>query len=217
MAEENTCLRVAERVSKVDFSSSDNAIKCNKMLGFYYDNLLSNCINCSHVCGQHPKKCSLICEKTTAATAFSLETVKITQLKSAASQCHVQPIYSLLSLGLCIVASSILIALTCHIMRKKKDSTQHPMEIMHNTNGLSKDQLVESKNVERGSTGSGTPEPVETCTFCFPDHKPFEEENKIPASHHQCVPVPPAETEHCGVVPDHENRAFTIICSPSQK
>lgn len=38
------------------------SMDCNRKPGFYYDKLLKNCINCSTVCGQHPKQCIPSCE-----------------------------------------------------------------------------------------------------------------------------------------------------------
>lgn len=39
------------------------SMDCNKRPGFYYDDLVKNCIKCSSVCGQHPKECALSCER----------------------------------------------------------------------------------------------------------------------------------------------------------
>ncbi|KFQ82679.1 Tumor necrosis factor receptor superfamily member 13B, partial [Phoenicopterus ruber ruber] len=39
------------------------SMDCNRRAGFYYDELLKNCINCSTICGQHPKQCAPSCEK----------------------------------------------------------------------------------------------------------------------------------------------------------
>lgn len=38
------------------------SMDCNRRTGFYYDELLKNCINCTTVCGQHPKQCAPSCE-----------------------------------------------------------------------------------------------------------------------------------------------------------
>ncbi|XP_009644243.1 tumor necrosis factor receptor superfamily member 13B [Egretta garzetta] len=38
------------------------SMDCNRRAGFYYDKLLKKCINCTTVCGQHPKQCAPSCE-----------------------------------------------------------------------------------------------------------------------------------------------------------
>ncbi|KFR16099.1 Tumor necrosis factor receptor superfamily member 13B, partial [Opisthocomus hoazin] len=42
------------------------SMDCNTRAGFYYDELLKKCINCTTVCGQHPKQCVLSCESKAA-------------------------------------------------------------------------------------------------------------------------------------------------------
>ena len=39
---------------------------CNRRAGFYYDELLKKCINCTTVCGQHPRQCAPSCESKAA-------------------------------------------------------------------------------------------------------------------------------------------------------
>lgn len=39
------------------------SMDCNRRPGFYYDELVKNCIKCSSVCGQHPKECAPSCER----------------------------------------------------------------------------------------------------------------------------------------------------------
>lgn len=42
------------------------SMDCNRKAGFYYDELLKKCINCSTICGQHPKQCAPSCERKAA-------------------------------------------------------------------------------------------------------------------------------------------------------
>lgn len=44
-------------------SPPPESMDCNKRPGFYYDDLVKNCIKCSSVCGQHPRECALSCER----------------------------------------------------------------------------------------------------------------------------------------------------------
>lgn len=39
---------------------------CNRRAGFYYDELLKKCINCTTICGQHPRQCAPTCESKAA-------------------------------------------------------------------------------------------------------------------------------------------------------
>lgn len=43
-------------------SAPAESMECNRKAGFYYDELLKECIDCSTLCGQHPKQCAPSCE-----------------------------------------------------------------------------------------------------------------------------------------------------------
>ena len=47
-------------------SPPTESMDCNTRAGFYYDELLKKCINCTTVCGQHPKQCAPSCESKAA-------------------------------------------------------------------------------------------------------------------------------------------------------
>lgn len=43
-------------------SAPAESMECNRKAGFYYDELLKECINCTALCGQHPRQCAPSCE-----------------------------------------------------------------------------------------------------------------------------------------------------------
>nr|XP_009939729.1 PREDICTED: tumor necrosis factor receptor superfamily member 13B [Opisthocomus hoazin] len=174
-----------------DWESMD----CNTRAGFYYDELLKKCINCTTVCGQHPKQCVLSCER-----------------------------YLLRCLCLCALVCSLLLGWT-HLRRKGEVvSCQASAGTCHRREDSSKDRLVEAGSVGDGSAGGRVPEPVETCGFCFPGHGSAVQETKSchGTSYHIGERAAPSHSGICstgsaGAISSPEDGHFKIICSPAQE
>ncbi|XP_041901911.1 tumor necrosis factor receptor superfamily member 13B-like isoform X2 [Corvus kubaryi] len=191
---------------------------CNKRPGFYYDDLVKNCIECSSVCGQHPKECALSCEPTPPGPVAVLEQ------KACAEQDPWLVLYLLLGLCLCTLICSLLLGWT-HLRRKGEGvSCQASAGTCHCKEDPAKDRLVEAGSVGDGFTSIRIPEPVETCGFCFLGHSSAVQETKSchSTSCQAGERAAPSFTGICstgsaGAIPSPDDGHFKIICSPSQE
>ncbi|XP_042293396.1 tumor necrosis factor receptor superfamily member 13B [Sceloporus undulatus] len=218
----------------LDFCSS---MDCRKRMGFYYDKLLLDCIDCSGVCGQHPKECEPFCQRTRiwdVSGVLEVEkqgglsedpgtTVPVPAVLQGA-QCQLDPtcdprmsIYIGLGLFLCTL---FFLLLTWFYFRKRgEEVTCQPSPVVcHKKGGNPKDRLMEEGSMKGGSSGSQTPEPIETCGFCFPEVSPAIQETRACQMTYQ----PGAQGDlavpgNMGTIPTPEDGHFQIICSPSQE
>ncbi|MEE6497818.1 hypothetical protein FKM82_002875 [Ascaphus truei] len=194
-----------------------DAQRCIQQAGFYYDKLLQRCVLCQDVCGQHPLQCAHYCQD-----AWKPSDASGSKLRMPAD--HVLLIYSLL--GLCLfTALSVSVLIMWHIIRRREQR----LSCKPHAHGLSnqdssKDDLVDAGNVGRGSLESQTPEPVETCRFCFPQQPTLEVESAVyQNSAHSytatALPAGPYSSRGPGTLPamEQEDRPFKMICSPSQE
>uniref|UniRef100_A0A8D0G845 TACI cysteine-rich domain-containing protein n=1 Tax=Sphenodon punctatus TaxID=8508 RepID=A0A8D0G845_SPHPU len=196
-------------------------MECNRHEGFYYDDLLRNCNDCSTICGQHPWQCVSFCESKLATTSPTAATLV---QKPGRDQDQWLVFYMLLGLCFCMLICSLLLAWT-HFKKKGREASCHPNAVpCHKREDSTKDCLVEAGSIGRGSTGSQTPKPVETCGFCFPETRTAMQETA--AGHSNVGHLRPSEaTAHAGIsstgcagaTPTSEEGHFQIICSPSQE
>ncbi|XP_043835005.1 tumor necrosis factor receptor superfamily member 13B isoform X2 [Dromiciops gliroides] len=190
---------------------------CSKEKGSYYDHLVQECISCYSICGQHPKQCAHICQ----ATVGPLPHLEKQQSEDPAPSALV---YTVLGLCVCAIFCCFFIKMACFLIRKG------------NQPGPKREQTsIEDHLMEAGSAGNGSkdlkiPEPVETCSFCFPEQTPPTEESTAPTEV-SCPEVPPQQenvaatrawvnlvgTASLGPTSGCKEGCLKIICSPSQE
>ncbi|KAJ6659747.1 hypothetical protein lerEdw1_018462 [Lerista edwardsae] len=189
---------------------------CSQQEGFYFDGLLRKCIHCSTVCGQHPQECQSFC-RSTGASSYTSEL----QLDGTCDQQLV--VYLVLGLCLCVLLFSLLL-MWLHFRKREEEGACRGSPITcHKMGNNPKDRLVEAGSVGSGSSGSQTPEPVETCGFCFPEQSPAVQETRagyrtyqLGAQGETAIAGIPG-TGSAGTIPAFEDSHFQIICSPSQE
>ncbi|XP_069499189.1 tumor necrosis factor receptor superfamily member 13B [Ambystoma mexicanum] len=218
----NKCMPCRLRCQKSTMkkcSSFCESLKCGKQQGFYYDKLLSDCVSCSDVCGQHPTQCTSFCQASGTG---------IPESRPGLSQDQTVLMYTLLGLSLFITLCSLLFLLRCFIQSEADHCSCKPPIAEENRNGSSKDRLVIAETGGgggSGSAGSGTPEPAEACVFCYSEPRPtVEESGRNHCAPHTCLAPPlPSQVASGGCVGSVpidigiEDRPFTIICSPTQE
>ncbi|XP_060059254.1 tumor necrosis factor receptor superfamily member 13B isoform X3 [Erinaceus europaeus] len=218
------------------------SLSCHKEPGRYYDQLLRECISCASICGRHPKQCTYICEKKfrsqvnlppelrtqwTGETGNRPNNLGRSQgsehrgteavapgLKLSAEQRAL--VYSTLGLCLCAIICCFLLAVACFFKRRGEQlscqATPEP--------GKTGTSITKADHwMEGGSTMDGPPEPVETCSFCFPERRePTQESAGAPGApspvsmerwgHHR------TETRlHCA---HSQAGCLEVVCMPTQ-
>ncbi|XP_049730738.1 tumor necrosis factor receptor superfamily member 13B isoform X2 [Elephas maximus indicus] len=223
------------------------SLSCHKEPGSYYDHLLNTCISCATICGQHPKQCAHFCEnkfkersllnlppqlqrqRTEEGEAKPNNSGSYQGPEPRGSEAGSAPqglklsggqlvlVYTTLGLCLCAVVCCFLVAMACFLKRKGGQcSCQLPPRPNPAQAESSQDHLMEV-----GSGGAGTPEPVETCSFCFPEQRAPTEES---AGDHRGQGLDPTQRwrplpRTTSVQPSScdEDSGLKIICAPSQE
>ncbi|XP_074057756.1 tumor necrosis factor receptor superfamily member 13B [Macrotis lagotis] len=210
------CKPLCNRPSHKNCDMFCQSLRCSKKQGSYYDHLVKECINCSSICGQHPKQCAHICQTTTGPL------LQLDQ-KLSGHPGQLALVYTVLGLCVCAIFCCFFIMMVCFFRRKGEQS--QPL----------RDQTsIEDHIMEAGSAGDAfkelkTPDPVETCSFCFPEQTPPTEESTAPMVSHPEIP-PQQEnaaaiqgwiglvgTASLGPTPDCKEGCLKIICSPSHE
>ncbi|XP_070417312.1 tumor necrosis factor receptor superfamily member 13B [Equus przewalskii] len=171
------------------------SLSCLKEQGRYYDQLLRDCVSCASICGRHPKQCTFFCEnklKSLMHPPPELRRQRPGQLETRSdglgryqgpehrgSEAGPAPsglklsadqlvlVYSTLGLCLCAIICCFLLAVACFLRRRgDRFSCQPPPGPCRTPAKSSKDHWMEA-----GSAAGGPPEPVETCSFCFPERR----------------------------------------------
>nr|XP_008117574.1 PREDICTED: tumor necrosis factor receptor superfamily member 13B [Anolis carolinensis] len=193
------------------------SMDCSKRVGFYYDKLLRDCIDCSGVCGQHPKECDPSCQRAWPSPGTS----RVAEQDAPAPTmpgpsalrgppCQVLPIcdpgmFVYIGLGLCLCTLLFVLLMWVHFRKRGEEAAGHK-EGEH-----PKDCLMEEGSLRGGSSDSQTPEPIETCGFCFPEVSPAIQETKA------CSKACQTGAAVTGALPTPEDGHFPIICCPSQE
>ncbi|XP_007939682.1 tumor necrosis factor receptor superfamily member 13B [Orycteropus afer afer] len=241
-----SCKPICSRRSQRICAAFCKSFSCRKEPGKYYDYLLNDCISCTSICGQHTKQCAYFCEnkfkgqsqvnllpelwKQTGETEAKpnnsgryqepelrgSEASSMSQgLKLSGGQLAL--VYTTLGLCLCAVVCCFLVAVSCFFKRKGDQcSCQLPPKPCHTQAESSQDHLMEAGSIE-----GGTPEPVETCSFCFPEQRAPTEES---AGGHRTLGLAPAQrwwplpgTASMQPSSSNEDSGLKIICAPSQE
>ncbi|XP_060059255.1 tumor necrosis factor receptor superfamily member 13B isoform X4 [Erinaceus europaeus] len=167
----------------------------------YWDTLLNGCLSCRSICShQVPRSCAAFCIAP--------------GLKLSAEQRAL--VYSTLGLCLCAIICCFLLAVACFFKRRGEQlscqATPEP--------GKTGTSITKADHwMEGGSTMDGPPEPVETCSFCFPERRePTQESAGAPGApspvsmerwgHHR------TETRlHCA---HSQAGCLEVVCMPTQ-
>uniref|UniRef100_A0A2K5M7D9 TNF receptor superfamily member 13B n=1 Tax=Cercocebus atys TaxID=9531 RepID=A0A2K5M7D9_CERAT len=168
----------------------------------YWDPLLGTCMSCKAICNhQSQRTCATFCT--------------LPGLKLSADQLAL--VYSTLGLCLCAVLCCFLVTVAC-FLKKRGDpcSCQPRSRSCQNPAKSSQDHTMEA-----GSPVGTSPEPVETCSFCFPECRaPTQESAVMPGTpdptcagrwgcHTRTTVLQP-----CPHIPDS---GLGIVCVPAQE
>nr|XP_012593382.1 tumor necrosis factor receptor superfamily member 13B isoform X2 [Microcebus murinus] len=183
------------------------SLSCRKEQGKYYDYLLRDCISCISTCGQHPKQCAYFCENKLRSRVNFPPALRRQQSEEAetrsdnsgryqasehrGSEAGPAPpgpklsadqlalAYSTLGLCLCAIFCCFLVAMACFLKRRRDQvSCQPPAGPCGSPAKSSQDDAMEA-----GSPTGAAPEPVETCSFCFPERRaPTQESAGAPGT-----------------------------------
>ncbi|XP_061455492.1 tumor necrosis factor receptor superfamily member 13B isoform X2 [Rhineura floridana] len=196
---------------------------CSKRVGFFYDQLLRTCINCASICGQHPSECQPFCRKGPAPTLPALAALQSVHCKLDPMCDQKMAVYMVLGVCLCTLLFSLLLIWVYFRKQGDKVTCRASTIACHKMKDNPKDHLMEAGSVRSGSSGSQTPEPIETCGFCFPESSPAIQETR--ACHRTYQLGTQGDTTAAGIAgagnagtnPTPEDGHFQIICSPSQE
>uniref|UniRef100_H0VA34 Tumor necrosis factor receptor superfamily member 13B n=1 Tax=Cavia porcellus TaxID=10141 RepID=H0VA34_CAVPO len=202
------------------------SLNCRKEQGKYYDHLLRDCISCISICGQHPKQCAHFCENKLRSQGNLPSGVWRSQagetdarsdnlgqyqgLEPRGSETGPGPklssdqlalVYCTLGLCLCAIICCFLVAVACFLKRRGDVLSSQP------STGLCRlqDKSSHDPATEAGGLACVSPEPVETCSFCFPERRaPTQESAGTPDT------APPrVRTRGTG-------GGLGVVCAPAQ-
>ncbi|XP_032086031.1 tumor necrosis factor receptor superfamily member 13B [Thamnophis elegans] len=196
-----------------------SSLECSKQEGSYYDQLLRECVKCFSICGQHPKQCASFCRKP--LTTFLPTPAALQPLQRKLDATYDQQVLLYMALGFCLCILLFSLLLTWIYFQKRGDEKfcRASSASCHKKGDPPKDGLMEAGSFGSDSGDNQTPEPVETCGFCFPEVGPdIQETRSCPKPYHLEMLADVAAAIPGGMVsPSSEDCHFQIICSPSQE
>ncbi|XP_013365086.1 PREDICTED: tumor necrosis factor receptor superfamily member 13B isoform X1 [Chinchilla lanigera] len=171
------------------------SLSCRKEQGKYYDHLLRDCISCISICGQHPKQCAHFCENKLRSRGNLPREVWRQQAGEAdtgsdnlgwyqgsegrgsetgpaplgpkLSSDQLALVYCTLGLCLCAIICCFLVAVACFLKRRGDALSSLPPT----GRCRARDKSLHDPAAEAGGAAGAAPEPVETCSFCFPERR----------------------------------------------
>ncbi|EAW55728.1 tumor necrosis factor receptor superfamily member 13B [Homo sapiens] len=240
-----SCKTICNHQSQRTCAAFCRSLSCRKEQGKFYDHLLRDCISCASICGQHPKQCAYFCENKLRSPVNlppelrrqrsgevennsdnsgryqglehrgSEASPALPGLKLSADQ--VALVYSTLGLCLCAVLCCFLVAVACFLKKRGDPCSCQPRSRPRQSPAKSSQDHA----MEAGSPVSTSPEPVETCSFCFPECRaPTQESAVTPGTpdptcagrwgcHTRTTVLQP-----CPHIPDS---GLGIVCVPAQE
>ncbi|XP_051023242.1 tumor necrosis factor receptor superfamily member 13B [Acomys russatus] len=163
-------------------------LSCRKEQGKYYDHLLGACVSCDSTCTQHPQQCAHFCEKRARSQAnlqpeFRRPWAGEVEARPDTSGRHqgaehgglqegpglklssdLVLVYSILGLCLCAIFCCFLVAVACFLRRRGE-----PLPSQRAGSCRSQAKSPHRPATEARSEVVLPPQPVETCSFCFPE------------------------------------------------
>ncbi|XP_055450093.1 tumor necrosis factor receptor superfamily member 13B [Psammomys obesus] len=166
-------------------------LSCRKQQDKYYDHLLGACVSCDSTCMQHPQQCAHFCEKRARSRVNLQPELRSPQagevearpdnsgrhqgsehgglqtgpgLKLSSDQLVL--VYSTLGLCLCAIFCCFLVAAACFLRRRA--------EPLPSQGALPRGPQAKAPHraaKEALSEVVAPPQPVETCSFCFPERR----------------------------------------------
>ncbi|XP_071459292.1 tumor necrosis factor receptor superfamily member 13B isoform X3 [Marmota flaviventris] len=229
---------------KISSGFLEESLSCLKEQGKYYDRLLKDCVSCTPICGQHPKQCEYFCEnklrsrvnlppqlrrpqtgETETRSDNSGRYQGLEHRGSEAGPVLVGPklsadqlvlIYSTLGLCLCTILCCFLVAVACFLKRRGGRLSSQPRAGRCRTRNKSSHDPA----MEAGSCADAPPEPVETCSFCFPERRAPTQESagalQAPdaagqdSGVHHAGTAAPQPCAHATT-----NGCFGVVCAPA--
>ncbi|KAM9046281.1 tumor necrosis factor receptor superfamily member 13B [Balaenoptera ricei] len=230
-----SCKTICSNQSPRTCAAFCKSLSCRKEQGRYYDQLLGDCISCASICGRHPKQCTHFCEnkfrsqvnlppevrrQRTGEALTRADNLGRYQgsehrgsdvgpappgLKLSADQLAL--VYSTLGLCLCAIICCFLLAVACFLKRRGDQVSCQPPP------GPCRTQAKSSKDhwMEAGSAAGATPEPTETCSFCFAECRAPERAGRW-ARHSQSAAGQP-----CVRAPNGGLCGIEVVCTPAQE
>ncbi|XP_007448477.1 PREDICTED: tumor necrosis factor receptor superfamily member 13B [Lipotes vexillifer] len=230
-----SCKTICSNQSPRTCAAFCKSLSCRKEQGRYYDQLLGDCISCASICGRHPKQCTHFCENKFGSQGNLPPEVRrqrtgeaLTRadnlgryqgsehrgsdvgpappgLKLSADQLAL--VYSTLGLCLCAIICCFLLAVACFLKRRGAQVSCQPPP------GPCRMQAKSSKDhwMEAGSAAGATPEPTETCSFCFAECRAPERAGRW-ARHGQSAAGQP-----CVRAPNGGLCSIEVVCTPAQE
>ncbi|XP_068387895.1 tumor necrosis factor receptor superfamily member 13B [Eschrichtius robustus] len=231
-----SCKTICSNQSPRTCAAFCKSLSCRKEQGRYYDQLLGDCISCASICGRHPKQCTHFCEnkfrsqvnlppevrrQRTGEALTRADNLGRYQgsehrgsdvgpappgLKLSADQLAL--VYSTLGLCLCAIICCFLLAVACFLKRRGDQVSCQPPP------GPCRTQAKSSKAdpwMEAGSAAGATPEPTETCSFCFAECRAPERAGRW-ARHGQSAAGQP-----CVRAPNGGLCGIEVVCTPAQE
>ncbi|KAF4106970.1 tumor necrosis factor receptor superfamily member 13B [Onychostoma macrolepis] len=178
--------------------------RCKAVSGQFYDTLLKKCLKCSELCGSHPEACADACRSTGAVFVTQRPDVGGSAVQlvpgrgrsvSGSALYSEALLYSLLGLCIIVLMFTLTAAVLLLLKRAKHQQQLDTKKQQPSKHGQSsKDSLMARVDEvsQEGSVTQERPRATETCIYCFSEH------------------ADPLQTH------SDKNRAFRIICSPTQ-
>ncbi|XP_029067784.1 tumor necrosis factor receptor superfamily member 13B isoform X1 [Monodon monoceros] len=231
-----SCKAICSNQSPRTCAAFCKSLSCRKEQGRYYDQLLGNCISCASICGRHPKQCTHFCENKFRSQVNLPPAVRRQRTGEASTQADnlgryqgsehrgsdVGPappalklsagqlalVYSALGLCLCAIICCLLLAVACFLRRRGDQVSCQPRAAPCRMRAKSSKA---DHWMEAGSAAEATPEPTETCSFCFAECRAPERAGRW-ARHGQSAAGQP-----CVRAPNGGLCGIEVVCTPAQE
>ncbi|XP_008820162.1 tumor necrosis factor receptor superfamily member 13B [Nannospalax galili] len=172
-------------------------LSCRKEQGTYYDHLLGTCVNCASTCGQHPWQCAHFCKNKPRSRVNLLPDFGRPQSREVEARSEnpgrnqgsehrgldagpglrlsgdqLALVYSTLGLCLCFIFCLFLVAVACFLRRRGEPLPSQRAAVPRRPQAKSPHGPATEVHSE-----ASPPQPVETCSFCFPERRPPTQES----------------------------------------